>query len=63
VTPDERHDAILNSALVTLAFILALLVPALGFWVMILLLLTGPLKRLWQRTRPPRPSEPRMPPA
>jgi uncharacterized membrane protein len=53
ITPDDRHHAVLNVALVTLAFVLALLFPALGFWVMTLLFLTGPLRRVWNRSRPP----------
>lgn len=52
VTPDDQHEALLNCALMTLAFALALLVPGLGFWVMTLLFLTRPLKRRWTR-RPP----------
>jgi uncharacterized membrane protein len=63
VTPDDRHEAMINSALVTLAFILALLVPALNFWVMTLLFLTRPLKRRWHQARPPRQPDPGVPPA
>jgi uncharacterized membrane protein len=59
ITADERHDAILNSSLITIVFILALLLPGLGFAVMLLLFLVEPLKRLWARrgvSRAPIPS-------
>ncbi|HYH11650.1 MAG TPA: TMEM175 family protein [Thermomicrobiales bacterium] len=49
VTIDDWLDAILNCALVTLAFLLAVLVPRLGFYVMLVLFLANPLKRFWSR--------------
>jgi uncharacterized membrane protein len=49
ITADDRLDALLNCVLISVAFILALLLPGLGFTVMVLMILDGPLKRLWRR--------------
>ncbi len=49
VTVDDRAGAIANCLLISAAFALAVLLPGLGFFVMLLMLLDGPLTRLLRR--------------
>lgn len=51
ITDDDTRGAIANCVLVSTAFLLAALLPGLGFTVMLLMLLDGPLTRLWARRR------------
>ncbi len=49
ITDDDRLGAIANCVLISVAFILAALFPGLGFTVMLLMLLDGPLTRMLRR--------------
>ena len=49
ITDDDTRGAIVNCVLVSTAFLLAALVPGLGFTVMLLMLLDDPLTRLLRR--------------
>ena len=49
VTDADVLGAVVNCILVSAAFILAALFPALGFTVMLLMLLDGPATRIWSR--------------
>lgn len=53
ITDKDLHGAAIDVILISAAFILAALFPALGFTVMLLLLLDGPLSRLWARRSAP----------